>query len=128
MSECFKCKGYCCRYVTVDIPIPRDPSDFDEIRWFVLHKNVIVYKPEDEDIWRIEFRTPCEYLDETKYLCKKYNSRPDVCKEYITDECNMHEEMTSAGCDIYLENEEDLKKYLQKHEPKIVLSVFRSTD
>lgn len=125
MSECFKCKGFCCRYVTVDIPEPLDPEDFDEIRWFLLHKSVIIYKPEDEDTWRIEFQTPCEYLDKTAYRCTEYDRRPDVCKEYITDECGKEKEMTSEGCDVYLESEEDLKRYLQGHKPEMVSLVFK---
>lgn len=124
MSECFECKGYCCRYVTVDIPKPDDWTDFDEIRWFILHKEVVVYQAEDEDNWRIEFRTPCTYLDEQTHRCQQYDKRPDVCKEYITDECGKHEELTSEGCIVYMETEEDLRKYLEREHPEIVDHVF----
>lgn len=125
MSECFECKGYCCKYVTVDIESPSDWEDYDEIRWYIIHKNVIVYKPEDEEDWKIEFRTPCEYLNKKKNICKQYKNRPDVCIEYITDECAKHEEMSSEGCEVYLESEEDLKKYMQGHVSDMVSLVFR---
>jgi len=124
MSECFGCKGFCCKYITVDLEKPEDLEDFDEIRWFILHKNVVVYKPEGEDEWRIEFRSPCKYLDQVGNLCKEYDKRPEVCREYITDECGKHNELGSEGCDIYLETEEDLKKYLQEHHPEMVSQIF----
>jgi len=128
MPECTTCKAYCCRYITVDLPKPVSPEDFDEIRWYVLHKNVIVYKTEDEKNWRVEFQTPCEYLDEKKYLCKHYGRRPIVCREYTTDECGGDRELTSDGCDVYLENELDLKRYLEKCLPEIASLVFRYWD
>lgn len=128
MSECFKCKGHCCRYITVDIAAPRSAEDYDEIRWYLLHNNVIVYKPEKDRGWRLEFRTPCKYFNKYKYTCKKYEKRPDVCREYITDECGKEHELTNIGCDLYFETENDLKKYLDVKKPKVSKIIFYNSN
>jgi len=124
MSKCFSCKGMCCRYVTVDYPAPTTWEDFDEIRWYILHKGVIVYKVEDEDTWRIEFQTPCKHLDQETGLCKIYSHRPDVCKEYSTEECGWLDELSSEGCEVYIASDDDLKKYLLKHHPEFYPYVY----
>ena len=127
MTECFKCKGFCCKYVTVDISEPETADDFDEIRWFLLHENVIIYKSEVKEEWCLEFRTPCKYLDQNTYLCKNYDNRPEVCKEYIIEECSKDEELSQKGTEIYLENEEDLMKYLKAYHPSMLSRVFPDT-
>jgi Fe-S-cluster containining protein len=75
----------CCDYVTVEIDEPETKDDFDEIIWFINHKNVIVYL-DNEDSWNVEFETPCIHMNE-KGLCGVYNERPDICRDYSQDEC-----------------------------------------
>jgi len=124
MEKCSQCQALCCKYVTVDLPAPKDGYDYDEIRWFLLHENVIVYKRDDEKNWRIEFRTNCRYLDKEGNHCRKYNERPVVCREYTTEECGGMDELSSEGCEVYMETEEDLKVYLEQKFPDYVPVVF----
>lgn len=90
MSECEfrKCGSECCRYISVYLKTPRSKADFDEIRWFVTHENVRVYKDHDKN-WLVEFVTPCKFLNKD-LLCDIYKKRPEVCSGYEADNCTYH--------------------------------------
>ncbi len=86
--SCGKCDGKCCRYIAMEIDEPETKKDFEDIRWFVAHKNVNVYIDEEGE-WHLEFLTPCEFLGEEN-KCKIYDKRPEICKEYKHNECTFH--------------------------------------
>jgi len=111
--------------VTVDLAPPQEWEDYDEIRWYILHKNVVVYKCYDENEWRVEFISDCEYLDREGHHCLRYEERPDVCREYTTDECDGVDELNPEGCEVFLQTEEDLRNYLQEHKPEFLPFVFK---
>ena len=48
---CDKCTGLCCKYFALPIETPEDKEDYDDIRWYLCHKNVTVFV-EDGD-WYI---------------------------------------------------------------------------
>lgn len=85
--------GLCCKYVALEIDKPEDEKDFDQIRWFLIHKNVWVFIDHDNS-WNIQFNTPCENLNE-KMLCSihplalgtKEDHRPKICDDYELDSC-----------------------------------------
>ena len=87
-KTCEACNGKCCRYVAVEIDTPETKEDFDDIKWFVSHKNVNVYVDEDGD-WHVEFITPCEFLGEGN-KCMNYKNRPKICRDYDHEECTFH--------------------------------------
>ena len=58
---CARCTALCCNYITVELDDPEDESDFDEIRWFLLHEGTTVYR--DDDSWYVQFETRCRHLD-----------------------------------------------------------------
>jgi len=107
MVICNECDGKCCKYISVGIDEPKNKEDFDELKWFLHHKKVIVYLDE-EDEWIVEFQTPCRYLDENN-KCMIYDKRPDVCKEHSLDECDLNGDGESHK--ILLEKPEDVDKY-----------------
>jgi Fe-S-cluster containining protein len=78
----------CCSYVALEIDEPTDKEDFDHIRWYLVHKNVSIFIDHD-DSWNIEFNSPCENLDEHGW-CKIYGSRPLICKQYTTENCEKY--------------------------------------
>jgi Fe-S-cluster containining protein len=84
-NPCVECLADCCQEVAVPINTPTDKKGWDEIRWLVAHKNVQVFKDHEND-WLVEFITPCEKLD-SHNMCKIYNSRPHICKEYSHKDC-----------------------------------------
>ncbi|MCK5612259.1 YkgJ family cysteine cluster protein [Candidatus Pacearchaeota archaeon] len=106
---CNNCDGKCCKYVAIEIDTPETKEDFENIRWYVAHKNIIVYVDED-DVWHIEFQTTCEHLGEAN-KCQVYEKRPEICRQYDHDECHFHndyEEKHTFG------NIEEIDKYIKK--------------
>ena len=106
---CANCGAKCCKYVAIEIDAPEDLEDFEDIKWYVAHKNINVYVDEDHE-WHVEFLTACENLDEND-LCKIYDSRPQICKEFSQEECPFH--------NIYEEKYsftkiEDVEKYVEE--------------
>ena len=86
---CDKCTGLCCRYFALPIETPEDKEDYDDIRWYLCHKDITVFV-EDGD-WYINIKNKCKYLSEEDYSCKIYNKRPRICREYVTKDCDLTE-------------------------------------
>ena len=107
--DCSKCDGKCCKYVALEIDTPEDLEDFENIKWYVVHKNVNIYVEED-GIWNLEFITPCEYLGENN-LCKIYNRRPDICRDYNQEECTFHNDYNEK---YSFKKIEDVEKYIEE--------------
>ena len=84
LKRCNKCGNRCCRYVAIEIDTPRTDEDFDDIRWYVAHRKVTVFKHDGE--WHFNVNTKCKQLDKDG-RCKMYDKRPRICREYELDEC-----------------------------------------
>jgi Fe-S-cluster containining protein len=78
----------CCRHVAVEIDTPETKKEYDQIRWFLLHKYVWIFIDND-DTWNMQVNTPCEKLDENG-MCSYYKKRPMICREYSADCCERH--------------------------------------
>ena len=102
------CEGcdHCCRYVSIQIDRPITKRDFDNIRWYILHKNVSVMIDYEGD-WLVQFDTPCEWLVEGQ--CHHYSLRPDICRDYDPAEC---ERYAGPAERVLLRTPEDLERYL----------------
>lgn len=85
-DECTKC----CNHIAIELDKPEDEDDWDNIRWYLVHKNTWVYIDHD-DSWNIQFNTPCQQLDD-KGWCKMYETRPKICQKYTTDGCEKYGE------------------------------------
>jgi hypothetical protein len=57
---CYGCAA-CCRYVAVEFDPPTVPRDYDQIHWYLTHRDVSVYIDWEGD-WYVEFKTLCEHL------------------------------------------------------------------
>lgn len=90
-SLCDHCTGKCCKYFTVPIAPPRTWDDYDSIRWYLAHGQTLVYV--EEGGWYLVVMSRCNYLDESE-RCRIYWTRPKVCREYTTDECEYDSEWT----------------------------------
>ena len=80
----FQCMARCCRYITVQIPAPKDKRDLEELSWFLAHRDISVYV--ESRRWHLVVRTPCKYLTDEN-LCAVYSERPEVCRDYSTEHC-----------------------------------------
>ena len=109
-NTCEKCEGKCCKYVILEIDTPETKKDFEDVKWFVCHKNVNVFV-DDEDNWNLEFLTPCEFLGK-KNKCGIYERRPKICRKYDTEECLFHNGNYKQK--YTFEKIEDVEKYVEE--------------
>ncbi len=82
--SCSACGAACCSHVAIAIDKPTCKRDYGNIRWYLSHQNVSVFI-DHSGVWNIEFATKCDHLD-SKGLCKIYEDRPMICREYPSDD------------------------------------------
>jgi len=112
-NPCAGCSN-CCEYVSLEIDRPTDLTDFDQIFWYLVHKDVWVYIDDEKD-WYIQFNTPCDKLVEQR--CGFYPHRPQLCRDYEPETCVRYGD---GDPEEYLfKNETDLFNYLSKKRPKL---------
>lgn len=86
-SLCDSCSGLCCRYFALPIDNPTTARCYDNIRWYLCHENVVVFIEEKQ--WYIGIMSRCKHLQPDN-RCGIYETRPKVCREYKTDNCDYH--------------------------------------
>lgn len=84
---CSQCSGLCCRYFALPIDNPDCARDFENIRWYLCHENVTVFVERDQ--WYIGIANRCKHLLADN-RCGIYETRPKVCREYSTENCDYH--------------------------------------
>lgn len=105
---CAQCVA-CCNYVVVEIDKPTSKNDYNNILWFLLHRDVHVYINFDHE-WYLELITPCTKIDQKTKLCSDYSNRPKVCRDYSQKECTCHNNEPVEK--EYFKTADDFKKYL----------------
>ncbi len=81
---CDQCSGKCCRYFSLPIETPVTWDDYDAVRWYLAHGQTLVYV--EKATWYLVVMTRCKYLSRDD-RCRIYLSRPKICQEYTTDDC-----------------------------------------
>ncbi|MBF0253844.1 MAG: YkgJ family cysteine cluster protein [Candidatus Omnitrophica bacterium] len=117
-DPCRDC-GYCCTYLAMEIDRPRSASDFDDIRWYLIHRGVHVYVC-PENVWHIQFAAPCLHLKNGR--CKIYHKRPAICRGYEVHNCSRHAAEPDEKHSF--KKEADLKRYLKKHRPRVYRKMY----
>ncbi len=107
---CEHCTGTCCRYIALPIETPEDRSDFEDMRWYLIHENVSVFVEDGE--WFISFQTRCRHL-QPDHHCGIYATRPKICRSYTTDNCDYHS--GDYGWEHHFTNPEHLDEYVREH-------------
>ncbi len=109
-NACLSCGGSCCRYIAIEIDRPATKTQCDHIRWYLLHENVHVFLEHDNK-WYVEFRTPCEKLDENG-LCSIHQSktRPKICKNHGEEDGSC--EFYDSPYKLYFSNVKEFESYL----------------
>ncbi len=102
---CDHCTGKCCRYFALPIEEPATWRDFNFIRWYMMHGEVSVFVEGDD--WYVMAHADCKHLLADN-RCGTYETRPDICREYTTDEC----EFDDGECyDMLFEAPEQIWEY-----------------
>lgn len=104
---CEHCAALCCRYIALPIDTPRQPRDYEDIRWYLMHEGVSVFVEDDQ--WYIAFHTVCRHLQPDQ-RCGIYARRPRICREYSTENCDYHS--GDYGWELHLTCPEHLDDYL----------------
>ncbi len=87
MSLCDSCAALCCRYFALPLDKPTSAQDYDNIRWYLCHENIVVFIEKRQ--WYIGIMTRCKHL-QTDNRCGIYQTRPRVCRSYSTNNCDYH--------------------------------------
>lgn len=66
---------------------PETARQFDDIRWYLCHENVVVFIEKDQ--WYIGILNRCKHLQPDN-RCGIYETRPKICRSYSTDNCDFH--------------------------------------
>lgn len=109
------CRGCsdCCEYIAIPISRPRSRSDFDELFWYLLHRNIWIFV-DDENDWFVQVNTPCQELN--NHRCGAYERRPHICREYEVEECTTY---APGDPDKYLfRTPQELVEFVRVHRPK----------
>jgi uncharacterized protein len=104
---CDHCTARCCRYFALPIETPETREDFEFIRWYLLHDRATVFT--DEGSWYLLVHTTCKHLQPDN-RCGIYSTRPDVCRDYSTHDCEYDDDWVY---DRYLETSEQVGEYIE---------------
>jgi Fe-S-cluster containining protein len=88
-DQCSQCDGKCCKYFCLEIDEPDTYEEFEDVRWYLCHKDVSVHIDEDGD-WYLSVLNACRFLDENN-RCVIYDDRPLICRNYSEDGCDFTE-------------------------------------
>lgn len=103
---CEHCTAKCCRYFALPIEEPKKRKDFDFIRWYLLHQYASVFI--EDGSWYLLVHTDCKHLQDDN-RCGIYETRPQICRDYTTDNCEYEDDWTY---DRYFETPEQIAEYV----------------
>ncbi len=102
---CDYCTARCCRYFALPIEKPSTWEDFNNIRWYMMHGSVSVFV--DDGTWFLMVHADCKHLLPDN-RCGTYETRPDICREYSTDNCEYDDD---SRFDMLFEAPEQIWEY-----------------
>jgi Fe-S-cluster containining protein len=106
---CEKCTGLCCRYFALPIETPEDKADYDDIRWYLCHKDITVFV-EDGD-WYINIKNKCRHLSEKDYKCRIYDKRPRICRQYKMKDCDLTD--GEYDYELHFTDDKQMEEYIR---------------
>ncbi|MBN8602880.1 MAG: YkgJ family cysteine cluster protein [Planctomycetes bacterium] len=104
---CDYCTAKCCKYFALPIETPTEQKDFDYMRWFLLHDRASVFV--EDDTWYLLVHTTCKHL-QSNNMCGIYHTRPQICRDYSTDNCEYEDSWTYEK---YFESPEQVVEYVE---------------
>ena len=108
-NSCGKCRGLCCRYVALAIDPPKDRGDFDDIRWYLVHKGVSVFVEKKK--WYLCVDRKCKHLSSKDYSCKIYAKRPRICRGHKNVDCEL--DKNDYDYDLHFTNDKQMEEYMK---------------
>ena len=102
---CDHCTAKCCHYFALPIETPKCRRDFDFMRWYLLHEGATLFV--EGDTWYLLVYSTCKHLRDD-HRCGIYHTRPQICRDYTTDECEFEDDWTYEK---YFETAEQIDEY-----------------
>ncbi|MBV8780689.1 MAG: YkgJ family cysteine cluster protein [Phycisphaerae bacterium] len=106
---CDECAALCCRYFALPIDNPTCVKDYDHIRWYLCHENVVAFIEKKQ--WYVAMLSRCKYL-QADNRCGIYETRPRVCRSYSTENCDYHG--GEYDFDVLFTSAEQLREFAEK--------------
>ena len=104
---CMYCTAKCCQYFALPIDEPEDWADFDYVRWYLMHERATTFIEEEQ--WYLLVHNPCKNLRDDN-MCGIYEIRPQICRDYTTDNCEYEDDWVY---DHYWETHEQIEEYAE---------------
>ena len=117
---CDHCTAKCCKYFALPIDTPESWQDFEFIRWYLVHDRASVFV--EEGVWYLMVHTQCHYLQDDN-RCGIYETRPDICREYSTSDCEYEDNWTYEH---YFETAQQVYEYAEAVLPSRRGQTFRT--
>src|SRR5687768_14556066 len=117
---CEHCTAKCCRYFALPIDTPTTGKDFDYMRWYLLHDRASIFT--EDETWYLLMQTACRHL-QSDNRCGIYDTRPQICREYTTDDCEYDD---SWVYERYFETPEQVSEYAEAVLPRRSGQSFRT--
>ena len=104
----------------LQLDTPRSRSDFENIRWYLAHQEIIIYVEKKQ--WYMHVNTPCRFLGADN-KCQIYDKRPEICGEHDPSDCEFNQIYTA---DLKFETLEELDQYIaarfsRKQKAKLII-------
>ena len=103
---CDYCTAKCCQYFALALDTPETYAEFDFIRWYVLHQETSLFT--EDGTWYLVVHQSCSALLPDN-RCGIYEIRPQICRDYTTDNCEYEPDGTY---DQLFETWEQLNEYM----------------
>jgi uncharacterized protein len=110
VQSCSDCNAICCQYVAIEIDKPTTKKDFEDVRWYVAHRDIWIFVDNDE--WFVCIERPCKYLSKTNQ-CTMYETRPQICRKYKTEDCEKYG--TGKPYDLKFSTPDEVEKYGEEY-------------
>jgi len=107
--QCEKCIGLCCRYFALPIETPKTKEDYDDIRWYLCHKDITIFV--DDGDWYINIKNKCRHLSEKDNRCRIYDKRPGICRQYRHADCDFVE--GKYDYELHFTSDKQMQEYME---------------
>jgi uncharacterized protein len=104
---CAYCTAKCCRYFALPIDTPENFSEWEFVRWYLLHEGATVFREDGQ--WYLLVHAVCKHL-QSDLRCGIYETRPQICRDYSTADCEYDDEWLYEQ---YLETAEQAGEYAE---------------
>ncbi|MHC4871051.1 MAG: YkgJ family cysteine cluster protein [Planctomycetota bacterium] len=81
---CERCDAKCCRYFALEIDEPDSEEEFDNLRWYLCHKDTVLYI--EDGSWHLHIDNECRFLSDDN-SCEIYEARPQMCRDHEAKDC-----------------------------------------